>query len=188
MCIKCSEHCLTHNLCMSCSYCYPHFPLEKPLFPSSLSLCDSERAASLLPRLGLPSGTQALPERGICWPNLPGKKTWPGSGSRVTVDLPLVNCHCLVNQSSFYFILFFNVYLFLRERESTSRGEAGAERIRCRLCADSRDAGLELTNPEVMTWAKVRCLMDWATQGPAPQSSFYNLSDPLYKRKYSHNK
>ena len=38
-----------------------------------------------------------------------------------------------------------------RERESTSRG--GAERIPSRLCADSREpeAGLELTNTEIMT-------------------------------------
>ena len=28
------------------------------------------------------------------------------------------------------------------------------------------DVGLELTNLEIMTWAEVGCLADWATQAP----------------------
>ena len=36
------------------------------------------------------------------------------------------------------------------------------------LCADSRepDAGLELMNHKIMTWAKVGCLTNWATYVP----------------------
>ena len=73
--------------------------------------------------------------------------------------------------------IFFTVYLFLRERErerqSTSRG--GAERegdteseAGSRLWAVSPepDAGLEPTDREMMTWAKVRHLTDGATQAP----------------------
>ena len=68
----------------------------------------------------------------------------------------------------------FNVCLFLRERETQSmsgqremegdtESEAGS-----RLWAVSAepDAGLKLRSHEVMTWAKVRCLTDWATQVP----------------------
>ena len=48
----------------------------------------------------------------------------------------------------FYFVLFFNVYLFLREREQGRGREREEQRLRSRLCADSRepDVGLELTN------------------------------------------
>ena len=28
------------------------------------------------------------------------------------------------------------------------------------------DVGLKLTSYEIMTWAEVRCLIDWATQAP----------------------
>ena len=47
-----------------------------------------------------------------------------------------------------------------RERENASRG--GAERE-----GDTEpDAGLELTNQEIMTWAEVGSLTDWVTQAP----------------------
>ena len=69
---------------------------------------------------------------------------------------------------------FFNVYLFLgggweeREKEWKRGRETGRQRILSRLRADSRepDAELELTNREIMTWAEVSHLTDWATQGP----------------------
>ena len=44
------------------------------------------------------------------------------------------------------------------QREGDTESEAGS-----RLCAD---AGLELTDCEIMTWAEVSCLTDWATQAP----------------------
>ena len=59
-------------------------------------------------------------------------------------------------------------YLFLRERESRggAERERGKQSIWSRLCADSRepDAGLKLTNCEIMSWAQVGCSTDWATQ------------------------
>ena len=47
------------------------------------------------------------------------------------------------------------------EREGDTESEAGS-----RLWAVSTepDTGLELINCEIMTWAEVGCLTDWATQ------------------------
>ena len=52
--------------------------------------------------------------------------------------------------------------------------QMGRLRIQSGFRADSRDpdVGLELTNHEIMTWAKVGYLTDWATQ--APLRFFYN--------------
>ena len=49
------------------------------------------------------------------------------------------------------------------EREGDTESETGS-----RLWAVSTepDAGLELTDREIMTWAEVGCLTDWATQVP----------------------
>ena len=49
------------------------------------------------------------------------------------------------------------------EREGDIEHEAGS-----RLWAISTepDAGLELTSREIMTWAEVGCLTNWATQVP----------------------
>ena len=74
-----------------------------------------------------------------------------------------------------FLFFFFNVYLFLRQRETEH--EQGRRRERegdtesetgSRLWAVSTepDAGLELTDREIMTWAKVGRLTDWATQAP----------------------
>ena len=72
-------------------------------------------------------------------------------------------------------------YLFLRERETDRvwAGEEQREREReregdteskagSRFWATSTepDMGLELTDREIMTWAKVGRLTDWATQAP----------------------
>ena len=69
------------------------------------------------------------------------------------------------------------LYLFLRERESErqrqSMSRGGAEwegdsesEADSRLWAHSTEpnVGLEPMNREIMTWAKVRCLTNWATQ------------------------
>ena len=60
-----------------------------------------------------------------------------------------------------------------RDRQSMSRGGAEGEgdtesEAGSRLWAVSTepDAGLELTNCTIMTWAKVGCLTNWATQAP----------------------
>ena len=89
---------------------------------------------------------------------------------------------------AFLFFFSFNVYLFiLRERVRKGEGQRERERVKekrggggerqrererqsiqSRLCTDSRepDVGLEPTNRKIMTWAKVRHLTNWATQGP----------------------
>ena len=76
------------------------------------------------------------------------------------------------------------IYLFLylrRERERESR--AGADKRRQNLkqalsskllaqspTRDSNSTGLKLTSREIMAWAEVRHLTDWATQAPHPWS------------------
>ena len=50
-----------------------------------------------------------------------------------------------------------------REREGDRESEAGS---RHRAVSTKPNAGLELTSCEIMTWAEVGCLTDWATQVP----------------------
>ena len=70
------------------------------------------------------------------------------------------------------FTVFLNVYfLFLRDREQERVWEVQGgwgQRIQSGLCADNRepDAGLEFTNCDIMIWAEVGHLTDWAIQGP----------------------
>ena len=49
------------------------------------------------------------------------------------------------------------------EREGYIESEAGS---RLQAISTEPDAGLELTNREIMTWAKVGRSTDWATQVP----------------------
>ena len=65
------------------------------------------------------------------------------------------------------------IYFWDRDRQSMNRGgserEGGTEsETGSRLWAVSTeaDAGLELTNREIMTWAEVGRFTDWATQVP----------------------
>ena len=55
------------------------------------------------------------------------------------------------------------------EREGDTESEAGSS-----LWAVSTepDAGLELTNHEIMTWAEVSHSTDWATQAPLRIAAF----------------
>ena len=94
----------------------------------------------------------------------------------------MLNIVILVNNS---FSFFFNVHF---ERESMSRG--GAEREEdteseagSRLWAVSTepDAGLELTNREIMTWANVGHLTDCATQ--APLLNFFLMFTYFWERE-----
>ena len=71
----------------------------------------------------------------------------------------------------FLFIkIFLNVCLFLRERDRAWAGEGAetegdTESQVGSKCADSSepDVGLEFMNHEIMTWAEVGRLNDWAT-------------------------
>ena len=58
--------------------------------------------------------------------------------------------------------MFFNVYLFLREREREHTNGEGAERAGPQLQAVSAepDMGLKPTNHDIMTQAEVRCSTD----------------------------
>ena len=49
------------------------------------------------------------------------------------------------------------------EREGDTESEAGS---RLQVVSNEPDAGLELANREIMTWAQVRRSTDWATQAP----------------------
>ena len=73
--------------------------------------------------------------------------------SRVTSDYPLS-----LPIVSFFFLIFVNAYLFLRQRQSMNGG--GSERegdtesetgSRLQAVSTEPDAGLELTNREIMT-------------------------------------
>ena len=59
------------------------------------------------------------------------------------------------------------IYYFW-ERESEEGVEREGESIQSGVCADTRhpNVGLKLTNCEIMNWAKVGHLNDWATQVP----------------------
>ena len=65
------------------------------------------------------------------------------------------------------------MFIYFWERESESGG--GTEKqgdteskagSRLRAVSTEPDAGLELTSREMMTWAEVGRLTDWATQAP----------------------
>ena len=79
----------------------------------------------------------------------------------------------LMSSSFFCLFVYLFIFFFERERQSMSRGrteregdtesEAGS---RLWTVSIEPDVGLELVNLEIMTWVKVRCLTDWATQAP----------------------
>ena len=77
------------------------------------------------------------------------------------------------NVSDNFFKIFFNAYLFLRQRQSVNGGGSEKEgdtesETGSRLWAVSTkpDMGLKPTDHEIMTWAEVRGLSNWATQAP----------------------
>ena len=83
----------------------------------------------------------------------------------------------------FYFIICFWEREREREREGMNGGGAGREgdtesEAASRLWAVSTesDVGLELTDREIMTWAEVGRLTDWATQAPQQETFLTNLS------------
>ena len=66
------------------------------------------------------------------------------------------------------------------EREGDTESEAGS---RLQAVSTEPDAGLELTNCEIMTRAEVGHLTDWAIQ--APQASVFNQDTYIGKREAS---
>ena len=64
------------------------------------------------------------------------------------------------------FKIIFNVDLFLKEGETEYEWRRGREtgRHNLKLSAQSLTWGLKVMNHEIITWAEVVCLTDWATQ------------------------
>ena len=89
---------------------------------------------------------------------------------------------------SFFFNFFFNVLFIFeigRDRAWTGEGQREGDtesETGSRLWAFSTepDAGLELTDREIMTWAEVGCLTDWATQAPRGFLFLYILADTCF--------
>ena len=86
-----------------------------------------------------------------------------------------------ISYNFFFLIFFFNVYLFLRQRETQHEQGRGRERGRqnvkqapgSELSAQSPTRGSNSQTCEIVTWAEVGRLTDWATQGPLTWDSLY---------------
>ena len=64
----------------------------------------------------------------------------------------------MFSEEAFYFIsLFYFYFLFLRER-GRKRGKEGMPNRLCAVSAEP-DAGLDLMNRDIMTWAQIKSLM-----------------------------
>ena len=92
-----------------------------------------------------------------------------------------------------FFLMLLLIYFWDRERQSMSRG--GTERegdteseAGSRLWADSTEpnAGLKLTECEIMTWAEVGCSTDWATQAPQDVSKYLEVNRHYYTHSKMH--
>ena len=77
----------------------------------------------------------------------------------------------------------FVYYFWERERARAGEGQREGDRGSKAGSAGSRDpnVGLKLRNNEIMTWAEVRGLTNWATQAPL-SAGFYR-----YHIFYAHN-
>ena len=80
-----------------------------------------------------------------------------------------------IQQVLFLFLFFFKCFIYFWDREWQSMNRGGAETERdteseagSRLWAvdTEPDAGLKLTDCEIMAWAEAGCLTNWATQVP----------------------
>ena len=113
------------------------------------------------------------------------KVTFTGTGVRTSVSFvgtqfnPL---QCVIGslRAPLFLIIFFKFIYFWerhreREREWGRGRERGRERMSSRLCAVSTesDVGLELTNHEIMTWAKTKSQMPIRLSHQGPQYHFY---------------
>ena len=109
----------------------------------------------------------------------------------------LCTCACIhalshkTNKQTFVFYLLklFLMFIYFWKTERTEhRWGRGRERERhththteSKSCSKpwavstEPDVGLELMNCEIMTWAEVRCLTDWATQVPLNKQTFKEL-------------
>ena len=107
------------------------------------------------------------------WTHGPGDRDWAEVGRLTkwaTQGPPEYGSFFLI---FIYFIFLTFIYFWDRERQSMNGG--GAERVgdteseagsRLRAVITEPDVGLKLTDREIMTWAEVGRLTDWATQAP----------------------
>ena len=65
-------------------------------------------------------------------------------------------------------------------REGDTESEAGS---RFWAVSTEPDAGLELTDREIMTWAEVGRLTNWATQAPQEPTHKYDILNVLCVQK-----
>ena len=79
----------------------------------------------------------------------------------------LISSPKIIKQVYYYYFFMF-IHLRVRESKQGRSNVRGEQRIWSRLWADSREpnAGLKLTNYEIMTWAEVRSLTNVTTQVP----------------------
>ena len=75
------------------------------------------------------------------------------------------------------------MFIFEMKRDRVWAGNGARERGRQNLkqapgseLSAEPDMGLELTNHEIMTWAEVGHLIDWATQAPQGKDIFISIS------------
>ena len=73
-----------------------------------------------------------------------------------------------------YFYLFFKDFIFLFDRERAQAGwvQAEGEGEAASPAEQGARCGAWSQDPEIMTWAKVRLLTDWATQAPQVSTIF----------------
>ena len=100
--------------------------------------------------------------------------------SALPVFVPWI-CRSVTRSTHLFKFFFFFTFIYLWKTETERKWEMGRERgrqrIRSRLQAlavsTEPDAGLELTNCEIMTWAEVGHPANWATQAPLHFSHFW---------------
>ena len=100
----------------------------------------------------------------------------PSAGTCFVAIIPLLQPPDVATKKVHnFFLIFFLMFIYFWDRERQSMNGGGSERegdteseAGSRLWAVSTepDTGLQLTNREIMTWAKVGRLTDWATQAP----------------------
>ena len=85
------------------------------------------------------------------------------------------------------------MFLFIFERERQSIGGGGAEREgdaesqagpRVWDVSTEPDVGLEPTDREIMTWAEIEGLTDWATQ--VPKAFIFSFANGFYILSWIH--
>ena len=92
----------------------------------------------------------------------------------VTTQASPFSCMALFTPLCYNLFFFFNIYSFLRERETEHELGRDKQRGDTESKADSRlwtvntelDAGLKLRSFEITIWAKVRGSTDWVTRRP----------------------